>query len=97
MATLTTLATAEACWCCGQERPAQELVHLGNHPEVALCLRCAHFVHRLARRREDEVRPSPAARMRGRLWAVRAYVVQKRLHQRPVIGKALRWLGNRLP
>ena len=34
------------CWCCGQLRPADRMIHLDSHPEVAVCLACAHFLHR---------------------------------------------------
>jgi hypothetical protein len=37
------------CWCCGQIRPEDALVHLGNHPEVGICINCVHFLGRRAR------------------------------------------------
>jgi hypothetical protein len=86
-----------ACWCCGQEQPPQDVVHLGNHPEVGVCLGCAHFLHQRARAREDELRPSPAARARDRLRALRGLVVSRRWHEKPLIGPVLRRLGTRLP
>lgn len=45
------------CWCCGHDYSAERLVHLGSHPEVGVCLRCAHFLHRQAGQREDALRP----------------------------------------
>ena len=49
------------CWCCGTVERPDRMVHLGNHPEVHLCLRCAHFVHQQAGQIEDEVRGGPGA------------------------------------
>jgi hypothetical protein len=37
------------CWCCGSASQEAELVRLGRHPEVGVCLRCAHFLHQQAR------------------------------------------------
>ena len=33
------------CWCCGSSQSELSVVRLGDHPEVAVCLRCAHFLH----------------------------------------------------
>ncbi|MGZ4606682.1 MAG: hypothetical protein ACXVXV_11155 [Blastococcus sp.] len=85
------------CWCCGRRCPAADVVHLGNRPEVAVCLRCAHFLHQQARGREDARRTSPAARARDGLRAARRLVIAQRWHEKPVIGPLLRWLGPRLP
>ena len=86
-----------SCWCCGQEQPESSVVRLGNHPEVAVCLRCAHFLHLQASGREDAFRNSPAARARDGLRAARRFVVRRRWHERPVIGGLLRWLGRHTP
>jgi hypothetical protein len=86
-----------SCWCCGQGLPEGSVVHLGNHSEVAVCLRCAHFLHKEARGREDAVRTSPAARGRDGLRAARRYVVRRGWHQKAGIGRHLRWLGRYLP
>ena len=85
------------CWCCGRHRPSEGLVHLGNHPEVGVCLDCAHFLHQRARAREDELRPTPAGRARDGLRTVREWVIARRWHEKPLIGPVLRWLGSRLP
>src|SRR5207249_3782151 len=49
---VTTAAATEcdaaeplACWCCGSAYHEADLVRLGSHPEVGVCLRCAHFLH----------------------------------------------------
>jgi hypothetical protein len=85
----------DECWCCGQ--PPETTVRLGNHPEVSLCPRCAHFLHRQARAREDALAPSPAARFRAGLRSARAVVIRQGWHLKPVIGRPLRWLGRHLP
>jgi hypothetical protein len=85
------------CWCCGQRRPPTSVVHLGDHPEVSVCLRCAHFLHQQARGREDASRTSPAARLRGRLRAARWVVIRHGWHQKPGIGPLLRRLGRHTP
>jgi hypothetical protein len=86
-----------SCWCCGQERPESSVVRLGSHPEVAVCLRCAHFLHQQARGREDALRTSPAARARDLLRAARRFVIQRGWHQKAGIGPLLRRLGRHTP
>jgi hypothetical protein len=78
-------------------QPLTQVVELGNHPEVKLCLRCAHSVHLRARAREDEARPSPMARGRDWLRAGRRTVMRRDWHRKPVIGPLLRWLGRHTP
>jgi hypothetical protein len=85
------------CWCCGQRRVEPDVVRLGEHPEVAVCLGCAHFVHQRARAREDAARPSLATRARDLLRAARGFVIRRGWHNRPVIGPLLRRLDTRLP
>ena len=85
------------CWCCGARPPEAGVVRLGGHPEAAVSLRCAHFLHQQARAREDADRPTPAGRLRDGLRAGRALVLRRGWHQKPVIGPVLRRLGPRLP
>lgn len=85
------------CWCCGDSRDESAVVRLGSHPEVAVCLRCAHFLHQQARSREDAARPSPASRVRDGLRAGRRLVMRRGWQHAPVIGPVFRWLGRRLP
>jgi hypothetical protein len=85
------------CWCCNGIYTEAELVRLGSHPEVGVCLRCAHFLHQQARGREDALRPSPASRLRDGMRAGRRLVMRQHWHQKPIIGRPLRWLGRRLP
>ena len=87
----------ESCWCCGQAHPDSEMIQLGEHPEAAVCLRCAHFLHQQARGREDAARPSLAVRGRDVLRAGRREVMRRGWHRQPFIGPVLRWLGPRLP
>jgi hypothetical protein len=85
------------CWCCGQQRPADRVVYLGSHPEVAVCLGCAHVLHQRARAREDEMRPSLSGRGRDVLRAGRELVMRRGWHHLPGVGRLLRWAGRRLP
>ena len=47
--TATDQTGESRCWCCGQVRPEDALVHLGSHPEVGICINCVHFLRRRAR------------------------------------------------
>lgn len=85
------------CWCCNGVYQEDDLVRLGSHPEVGVCLRCAHFLHQQARGREDAARPSVGSRVRDGLRAGRRVVMRQGWHQKRVIGRPLRWLGRRLP
>jgi hypothetical protein len=85
------------CWCCGQIHPADQMVKLGNHPEVRLCLRCAHFVHQRAWEIEDHNTRGPASLVRDKLRNLRAGVMRRGWHQDRFIGGGLRWLGKHLP
>ncbi len=85
------------CWCCDMSDVPDRMVHLGNHPEVNLCLRCAHFVHQQAWEIEDEGNGGPAAFARDRFRNLRAEVIRRGWHQNRFIGGKLRWLGKYLP
>ncbi|TWP36823.1 hypothetical protein [Leekyejoonella antrihumi] len=85
------------CWCCGTVDAPDRMVHLGNHPEVHLCLRCAHFVHKQAWEIEDGGKRGPAVLARSRFRSLRAGVVRRGWHQNRFIGGKLRWLGRYLP
>jgi len=73
------------------------MVHLGNHPEVHLCLPCAHFVHQQAGEIEDAGKRNPAVFTRNVVRSMRAVVIRRQLHQNRSIGGTLRWLGKHLP
>jgi hypothetical protein len=36
------------CWCCGTDYPDAELVRLGQHPEVGVCVQCTHLLRQRA-------------------------------------------------
>jgi hypothetical protein len=86
-----------ACWCCGQARGEADVVRLGSHPEVAVCLGCARFLHQRARAREDSLRPSPGTRVRNAIRAGRSFVVQRGWQDRRLLGPLLRRLDRHLP
>lgn len=97
MSTETTTAeqTSESkCWCCGQLRSEDSLVRLGSHPEVGVCISCVHYLRRRAHDRQSTVMRQT---LRGTAESVRQQVMARGLHQRPVIGPALRWLNGHLP
>ena len=85
------------CWCCGNLEDPARLVHLGNHPEVALCIGCARYVSKRAAEIEDQDRAGVFVRGRNVLRAVRGAVIERGLHQHPVLGRPLRWLGKHTP
>jgi len=85
------------CWCCGNEFPEDQLLRLGTHPEAAVCLRCSVYLVRQARIRLDALHPSPAARVRQVMDVGRQTVVQHGGHRLPIVGAALRWVGDHLP
>jgi hypothetical protein len=85
------------CWCCGTVDAPDQMVHLGNHPEVHLCLRCAHFVHQRAWEIEDVGKVGPTAFVRDWFRNLRAEVMRRGWHQNRFIGGNLRWLGKYLP
>jgi hypothetical protein len=82
------------CWCCGQPRSEDTLVHLGNHPEVGICVSCVHFLHRRAR---DQQATAMRQTLRGAAESVRGQVMARGLHERPMIGPVLKWLNRHLP
>lgn len=85
------------CWCCGAIDDPTRLVHLGNHPEVALCIRCAHSVSKWAWELEDQAKTGPLVIARDRFRAVRREVFRRGWHRSPLVGGPLRWIGKRLP
>jgi hypothetical protein len=92
--TATGQAELSRCWCCGRTSPDSALVHLGNHPEVGICINCVHFLRRRARDHQATV---IRQRLRGAAESVRDGVMARGWHQRPLIGPALRWVNRHLP
>jgi hypothetical protein len=87
----------EQCWCCGHPRGEQDVVRLGDHPEVRVCLGCAHFLHQRARAQEDTLRPSLGALARDAVRAARGFVIQRGWEDKRVLGPLLRRLDRHLP
>ncbi len=90
-------AEKTACWCCGTEYPETELVRLGQHPEVSVCLRCARWLQRRASQRYDVQHPSPGRRFRAAIHGVRTAVIRRGWHERGATGALLRWIDRHLP
>ena len=65
------------CWCCGTTDDPSRMVHLGNHPEVALCIRCAHSVSKWAWEIKDQYKTGPLVIARDRFRAVRRHVIRE--------------------
>jgi hypothetical protein len=93
----STATQGTSCWCCGAVGDPDRMVHLGNHPEVAVCTRCAHSLHVWAGEIEDRSRTGAAARARQALRGVRRRVVRRGWHRAPIVGRLLRALGRRMP
>lgn len=85
------------CWCCDTRDARERMVQLGNHPEVHLCLRCAHFVHQQAWEIEDEGTRGLGPLARDHFRNLRAEVLRRGWHHNRFIGGRLRWLGKYLP
>ena len=73
------------------------MVHLGNHPEVALCVGCARWAAKQAWEIEDQNKTGPLASATVQLRRVRQIVLEHGLHNNKWIGRPLRWLGKRMP
>jgi hypothetical protein len=89
--------TRSECWCCGRVEDPQNLVHLGNNPEVALCVGCARWAHRQGRAIEDRDKTGPIVRVKDELRSARRKVIQRGWHRNKYLGGALRWIGRYMP
>ncbi|MGH3471986.1 MAG: hypothetical protein ACRDPG_08065 [Nocardioidaceae bacterium] len=85
------------CWCCSSRETRERMVALGNHPEVVVCVRCAHSLSKWAWEIEDRGKRSPGSRARDGFRSVRKHVVSRGWHQSRWVGPPLRWLGRHLP
>ena len=85
------------CWCCGAIDDPARMIHLGNHPEVLLCVPCGHWAAKQAWEIEDRARTGPLVRGRDRLRALRRSVVEHGWQHKRILGGPLRWIGKRLP
>jgi hypothetical protein len=84
----------DECWCCGKQMPRDALVHLGHHPEVGVCINCAHFLQQRARDRQATVLRQ---QLRGAAESVRRQVMAHGWQSHPVAGPALKWLNRHSP
>lgn len=89
--------TPTGCWCCGGDFPEDELVRLGEHPEVGLCLSCANWVKRRAVARHHEQHPSLPGHLRSGVHVVRNKVIEHGWHERGRFGALLRRIDRYLP
>jgi hypothetical protein len=85
------------CWCCGAIDDQAKLVHLGDHPEVTICIRCAHSASKWASEIQDQSRTGFAASARNTFRRARKTVVRRSWHHNKLIGRPLRWLGKHTP
>lgn len=90
-------ANRSECWCCGAIDDPTTMVHLGNHPEVALCQRCARWAAKQAWAIEDRAKTGALVIARDRLRALRRGVVERGWQHHRVFGLPIRWIGKHLP
>jgi hypothetical protein len=88
---------AGQCWCCGSIDDPERMVHLGDHPEVTMCLPCARWAAKEAWELEDRGKTGSLAKMRHRLRQLRRGVIHRGWHRHHVLGRPVRWLGKHLP
>ena len=86
-----------ACWCRGTPVLRDPMLHLGDHPEVNVCLACAHYLHKQANGLEDDYRTGLLPRVRDVLRSARRGVVGRGWHRSSLIGRPLQWIGRYLP
>jgi hypothetical protein len=89
--------TTSQCWCCGNTYGEENLIRLGQHPEVGVCLTCARWLQRRAVQRHDEQHPSWQAELRSRVDSIRNAVIRRGWHRQGAFGKFLRWINRYLP
>lgn len=87
----------EECWCCGNRFTPDELIHLGSHPEVALCTDCARWAHRRATELRDARHRSLGAPVRAAVRRARNHVIARGWHERGALGRLLRRIDRHLP
>ena len=85
------------CWCCDATDDPARMVHLGNHPEVALCLGCARWAAKEAGEIEDRGRTGAGVRARDLFRAARHGVVRRGWHRSRLFGAPLHWIGRWFP
>jgi hypothetical protein len=73
------------------------MVHLSDHPDVALCLPCARWAAKRAWEIEDRDGSGIRVSARGQVRRLRRAVIERNWHRHPVFGASLRRLGKHLP
>jgi hypothetical protein len=91
------VAEQPRCWCCGTPFDDTDLTRLGDHPEVAVCSGCAHWLWRRARSQQAGGGVTPGAIARRAFHLARAGVVRVGMPDWPVVGPILRGLDRYLP
>ncbi len=84
-----------SCWCCGNRKPETRLLRLDARPEAAVCLECVTNLRQRARAHEDS--PPVVRQLHATANRIRDAATSTGLHNRPVIGPALRWINRRSP
>jgi MerR family transcriptional regulator, Zn(II)-responsive regulator of zntA len=82
------------CWCCGRTYLDNDLVHLGEHPEVAVCAGCARYLNRRAHKANASVTSRP---LYVTAEKIRDAVMARGWHEHPKIGPSLKWLDRHMP
>lgn len=85
------------CWCCGAIDDPDRMIRLGNHPEVALCIRCGRWAAKQAWEIEDRAKAGPMVQARETFRHLRRGVINRGWHRSRIWGGPLRWIGKRLP
>jgi hypothetical protein len=86
--------TSPHCWCCGDTYPDRDLVHLGEHPEVAVCAGCARYLNRRSRAANATVTSRPLYISAEK---IRNTIMARGWHEHPKIGPGLKWLDRHVP
>lgn len=73
------------------------MVHLGNHPEVAVCIRCVYSLKTWAWEIADRPRTGLRVNARNGFRSVRRGVIRKSLHQNEWIGRPTAVAGPQIP
>src|SRR3954447_11099545 len=87
-----TQSASDQCWCCGRTDDPALMVHLGNHPEVAMCRQCARWAAKQAWEIDDRFKSGPMVIARDRFRNLRQAVVHRGWHRSRIFGGPLRWI-----
>jgi hypothetical protein len=73
------------------------VAHLGSHPEVTVCTRCAHSLSKWAWQIEDRFCIGLAFYARNRFRRLREAEVRHGWQHNKFVGHGLRWIGRFRP